>query len=311
MGTAASLSKQRDQSEEAAACIVCKAALTSIPAVQLRAAKLCECACCGTWTYLPRPSSDEQAALHDNDKYFEHPYFELRRNAEAQRRRCLDVIARIGAAVDLASLRDQTWLDIGCDTGLLLTTAREELGIIPIGLDVSKRAIEIARQRGVEAFQLSIETAPPELADLPVATAVDLIEHLPAPGEFLRQVRSRICLGGVLYLETPNIRSVVYRFGQMMTRVTRSWPTGLIERLFPPQHIQYFTAQSLATLARDAGFEVVSLTRRFLPPTDMAASPWARLPIAVLQACDRVIGTEILLCAILRRPFDAPGMARP
>lgn len=296
-----------DQSQEAAVCAVCKTALPSVAAVQLRDSYLCECQSCGAWTYLPRASADRQAALHDNATYFDHPYFKLRRDpTRAQRRRCADVFARIGSAVELGTLRGQPWLDIGCDTGLLLRAARDELGVVPVGIDVAKRAVEIARQQGVDAYQFSIENVPPQLSGFPVVTAVDLIEHVPDPGEFLRRVRERICPRGVFYLETPNIRSAVYRFGRALAQLTSGRPAGLIERLFPPQHIQYFTAESLSLLAQSSGLEVVSLIQRSLPPEDIAASAWARLPIAALQALDRLAGTEILLCAVLRRPLDVP-----
>ncbi len=296
-----------DHSQEAAVCVVCKAALPSAASVRLQGSYLCECRSCGSWTYLPRTSADRQAALHDDAGYFEHPYFKLRRNATpAQRRRCLDMFDRIGAAVNLSSLRGQRWLDIGCDTGLLLKAAREKLGIVPVGIDVAQRAVEMARQNGLDAYQFSIENAPLELSGFPVVTAVDLIEHVPDPGEFLRRVRDRICPGGALYLETPNIRSAVYRFGRALAQLTRGRTAGLIERLFPPQHIQYFTAKSLAFLAESSGFEVVRLIQRGLPLSDIAASPLARMPIAMLQAFDRVAGTEILLCAVLRKALS-PG----
>ncbi len=300
-----------DHTQEAAACVVCKAALPIVAKVGLRGSYLRECQSCGSWTYLPRTSAEHQAALHDNETYFEHPYFQLRRNATpARRRRCADMFARIGEAVNLASLRGQPWLDIGCDTGLLLKAAQEDLGIIPVGIDVAQRAVEIARQNGVDVHQFSIEEAPPELSGFRVVTAVDLIEHVPDPGQFLRLVHDRVCPGGALYLETPNIRSTVYGFGQALARLTGGRPAGLIERLFPPQHIQYFTADSLAFLAERSGFEVVRLTRRGLPLSDIAASPLARFPIAVLQTLDRLAGTEILLCALLRRPLDVPPASR-
>lgn len=300
-----------NHSLEAAVCAVCKTALPGVATVRLQGSYLCACQSCEAWTYLPRTSADGQAALHDNATYFEHPYFKLRRNAtQTQRRRCLDIFTRIGEAVNLASLRGQPWLDIGCDTGLLLKAAQDELGIIPVGIDVAKRAVGIARQNGVDAYQFSIENAPPELSGFPVVTAVDLIEHVPDPGEFLRRVRDRICPGGALYLETPNIRSAVYRFGRALARLTSGRPAGLIERLFPPQHIQYFTAKSLVFVAQGSGFEVVRLIQRGLPLPDIAASPWARMPIAVLQAIDRLAGTEILLCAVLRRPLDATPASR-
>jgi 2-polyprenyl-3-methyl-5-hydroxy-6-metoxy-1,4-benzoquinol methylase len=296
---------ESDDSARSATCAVCKTVLPRRVAVRVATCCLYTCGTCGSWTYFPRGGAAGQAALHNNDVYFDHPYFMLRRTPTlAQRRRCQDVSARLSAALQLSSLRGQRWLDIGCDTGLFLKTVQQEFGILPVGIDVSERAVRMAREQGVEAYQLTIEDAPAEMADFPLATAIDLIEHVADPHEFLQRVRERMLPGGVVYLETPNIHSWVYRFGRALLRVTGGRPRALVERLFPPQHIQYFTRESLASLARVAGFEVVSLTQRALPSSDIAASRLALLAMAALQSCDRLSRTEILLCAVLRRPHQ-------
>ena len=70
-------------------------------------------------------------------------------------------------------------------------------------------------------------------------------------------MRSRLGPGGVLYVETPNIRSAVYTLGRVLSHVNQSSASGMIQRLFPPQHVQYFTTHSLSRLAKDSGLEVV------------------------------------------------------
>ena len=286
-----------------AACVVCGAALSRNVAVRLGPSFLCSCNHCGSWTYLPRPSAAEQAAIHDNPEYYEHPYFNLRRTiTSAQRRRCRDLFARLSTGVESSSLVGERLLDIGCDTGTFLKTASEQFGIVPVGLDVSERAVQEAVQQGVEAYRSKIEDAPAHLADFQVITAIDLLEHVPDPAAFLREVRQRLRPGGVLYLETPNIRSVVYRFGKLLAAVTGGRPAGLIARLFPEQHIQYFTPTSLHSVARKAGYEVVQLGCRVLPASDIAASLVPLLAIGALQAFDRLLKTEILIWAVFRRP---------
>ncbi len=60
-------------------CPICCDILRGRPAVRLTSASLRRCLACGSWTYFPRPTPAEQASIHDNDEYFEHPYFQLRR----------------------------------------------------------------------------------------------------------------------------------------------------------------------------------------------------------------------------------------
>src|SRR5262249_2890928 len=159
-------------------CAICYAPLSDRVMVRLRRASLRECARCGSWMYSPRASAAQQAALHDNAEYFDHPYFALRRTVTpAQRRRCREVFQRLAGAVDLQRLGSDRVLDIGCDTGTFLVAARDEFGVAPVGLDVSARAIAVAREHGIEAYAVPIERVPESLGQFNIVTAIDLIEH--------------------------------------------------------------------------------------------------------------------------------------
>src|SRR5262245_33044399 len=290
---------------EADGCAICGSGLSARPAVRLNGASLLNCPGCGSWTHSPRVSVAQQEAAHDDEAYFRHPYFQGRRlETSAQRRRHCDLFDCLEPALGSTQLQGERWLDVGCDTGSLLRAAQARFGVVPFGIDVASRAIAIARQHGIEAYQSSLEAAPACLTGLRVVTAIDLIEHVTDPGAFLREVRRRLRPGGLLYLETPNMRSFVYRFGCGLSRLTGGRPASLIARLFPAQHLQYFNQESLAGLVRRSGLAVVRLWSRTLPASDISASPAVLAAIAPLQACDRVRGTGILLCAVLRRPED-------
>jgi len=288
-------------------CVVCRGSAADNVAVQMGDACLRVCAVCGSWTWFPRESAARQTAVHDNDDYFEHPYFVVRRMVTpALRRRSKDVFLRISKVMDVSRLRGQRLLDIGCDTGVFLSIAHEEFGIVPVGLDVAGRAIQFARESGIEAYHTTIEEAPAQLSGFAVATAIDLIEHVPDPAAFLKAVARRLDPGGVVYVETPNIRSMVYRFGRLLFKLSHGWPKTLMSRLFPPQHIQYFTPASFRRLAQDAGLEVAEFGIRVLPWSDIAASWPALVVIEIFQILDRILGTKILIWAVLRRSLNGP-----
>jgi|SRR5579863_1162208 len=288
---------------QASLCIVCEAPLPRRITVRLFEAYLTECSHCGSWTYFPRATAGQQASIHDNSDYFEHPYFELRRSTGSRQvRRCRLIFAQIGRALNLALLRGKRVLDVGCDTGVFLSTAAAEFGIVPVGVDVAAIAIEAARRSGIEAYHTTIEEAPESLTEFTAITAIDLIEHVSDPKGFLREVFRRLRPGGVVYLETPNIRSAVYSAARMLSYVFRGRKSNILERVFPPQHIQYFTRNGLAGLARECSFEVAWLGTRALAWDDIAASAAVCAGMAVLQQADRLIGSRILLCTVLRRP---------
>ena len=289
---------------DATVCVVCSSPLLGSPKVKIGKSALFACDSCGSWTYVPRPDSTGQAAIHDTEDYFDHPYFELRRQlSPAILRRCRNVFARLALGTNIEALRGQRMLDAGCDTGAFLQAAAQEFGVVPVGIDTASRAIAAAQQQGIEAHLTRLESAPDDLRDFPVITAIDVVEHVADPASFLLQIRKRLRSGGVAYLETPNIRSTVYRIGRGISSLTRGRPEQVIERLFPPQHVQYFTPSSFATLARTARFEVVSIDTRVLPWDDIAADLPVRAALAVIQSLDRLMGAGILICAVLRRPL--------
>lgn len=283
-------------------CVVCGTHTLNVR-VRLGRATLAACPRCDSWTYSPRPDQEAQAVIHDSDAYFAHPYFELRRTiTPAMRERCRDTFIRLGRAIPLDALRGQRMLDVGCDAGTFLRCAAQEFGIVPVGIDVANRPVQAARESGVDAYHTTIEHAPAELRDFRVATAIDVVEHVPDPVGFLEAVRYRMLPGGIVYLETPNIRSAVYRIGARLTRVLLGRPAVVWERLFPAQHLQYFTRDSLSAVARRAHFEVCELGTRPLKWSDLATSLAVRTGTTAMQAVDRLTREHILLCAVLRNP---------
>lgn len=283
-------------------CVVCGLGLPKTVCVQLGEFRLFECDSCGSWTSWPRETVESQAQLHDSTEYFDHPYFELRRRTTpAFRKRCRRVFAQLGKGVELASLRGQRFLDIGCDAGAFLSCAQADLGVVPVGIDVAGRAVELCRRARIEAHRCSIEEAPAHVTDFPVITAIDLIEHVVNPAAFLVEVRKRLRPGGVFYAETPNIRSVVYKTGRWFSALAKGKPVAALGRLFPPQHVQYFTIQSLVGMARLAGLEPVDVTTRVLPGADIAVSWPVRLALSAMQTLDRPRRSGILISGLFRR----------
>jgi 2-polyprenyl-6-hydroxyphenyl methylase/3-demethylubiquinone-9 3-methyltransferase len=193
-------------------------------------------------------------------------------------------------------------LDIGCDAGSLLLAAAESYGVVPFGVDVASRAVSLARSRGLDIFHGAVEQAPRDLAGFKVVVAVDVIEHTADPAMFLRCLRERMLPGGVLYIQTPHCHSAVYAIGVLIARIASGRPAKMLDRLFPPEHVQYFSRAGLRDAAARCGFEVVSLEANVLPAQDIVASAAVRAGLALFQALDTFRGTQILLRAVLRKP---------
>jgi 2-polyprenyl-6-hydroxyphenyl methylase/3-demethylubiquinone-9 3-methyltransferase len=190
-------------------------------------------------------------------------------------------------------------LDIGCDTGELLAAAKRLAGVEAYGVDVAQRPLEAARAAGVTTHHGDVATAPPSFTDFALVTAVDVIEHVADPVAFLTEARSRLASDGAIYVETPNWHSTVYALGRLLTRAPGTSRSGALERLFPPEHVQYFTAQGLRIAAQRAGLLPLDVFTRVLPADALAGNVALKVAVSALQLPDRPFGRELLLCAIL------------
>jgi 2-polyprenyl-3-methyl-5-hydroxy-6-metoxy-1,4-benzoquinol methylase len=285
-------------------CVVCSAVVQATPAVRLRAARLSSCTQCGTLHYWPRASLAQQTARHAASEYLaHHPYFQNRRSRVSRAyARCNDVFAEVGKVLDISSLAGQTILDVGSGTGEFLEAARDLFKINPLGLDVSPDAVAALRERRIDARVSTLEEAAPDVSDLPLIVAIDLIEHVLDPVGFLRQVATRLRPGGVGYFETPNPRATVYRLGGALSRLSAGRPAVLFERLFPPEHQYYFPGDALAATARRAGLDVVRLFTRRMPASDAALALPLKIAMGISQALDVATGERLLLCLLARKP---------
>lgn len=267
--------------------------------VSTRQLKLYRCAVCGSLTALPRPTEDSLTAYHDTAEYFEHPYFERRRRDVARTdARCGDIVRRLQQTVPALSLAGLRHLDIGCDTGLFLERFAHLYGTQPQGIDLNARAVAATQARGIAAQHTDLAHTD-RLARFGLVTMIDVIEHVTDPVQLLRDVRDRLQPGGVCFLETPNIASVIYTAGTWLSRVTGGRPRSICERLFLPEHVQYFSATGLDRAARAAGFRTVALTQRHLAASDVNTGPVVATGVAALQVIDGMLERQILHCAVL------------
>jgi len=247
-----------NEKNEECVCVACGAQGDFSLIVRYPWIALFRCPACGSATSLPRPNQSEQLARHDSADYFEHPYFQERRvDLDRVGRRARLALDRVGRVIDLSSLRGARYLDVGCDTGAFALEIAKQTGVRPEGIDIARRAVAEAVRNGLPAYCTPLEAAGEDLSDLAIVTATDVIEHLVDPLGFLCDVKRRLRDGGVIYVETPNIGSAVYGAGLLASRITGGRPRPIFERLFPPEHVQYFSRDGLKRAAEMAGLQLM------------------------------------------------------
>jgi SAM-dependent methyltransferase len=119
-----------------------------------------------------------------------------------------------------------------------------------VGLDVEPEGVHWAEEQGFEAY--AVDAQSPEavaalgLEPAEVVIAGEVIEHLDAPGPFLRAMREVAAPDGLLVVTTPN----AYRLLNFLA------PAAGVE-LVHPDHTAWHSPQTLASLLARSGWELV------------------------------------------------------
>jgi len=144
----------------------------------------------------------------------------------------------------------KTLLDIGAGLGFFVEEAKK-VGLKVIGIDPSKNFTPNAVLN--INFEEFIRLHPQKKFDF--ITLIHVIEHVRDPIIFLHQALTRLNQNGVLYIETPNLDSHLFRFeGFSYTFLT------------PPQHLWLFSIKSFIFITKNwSGFLIKKIATYSYP----------------------------------------------
>jgi len=183
-------------------------------------------------------------------------------------------------------------LDVGCGNGALLGRA-QALGFVAAGTEISARLASLVKARfQCEVHQqLLAELTLPE-SSFDVVTMYDLIEHAENPRQDLEHVFRILKPGGIFFALTPNDQALLRRISRALFTASLHALSDPMRRLYYPDHLSYFTAESLSRLLGSTGFELISLesvnqelSRVQLSPIEKLAAKmafWASKPFSRL-----------------------------
>lgn len=140
-------------------------------------------------------------------------------------------------------------LDIGCATGTLLEVAKN-YGWKIFGIEPSTWASRIGKEKyGLNILQGTLETARLKKEYFDVVTCLDVIEHVSSPNKLLAGIHRVLKKDGVLCIVTPDMGSLVSRIlGENWWHIR-------------PDHIFYFTKETLSLLLLSHGFRIEKINR--------------------------------------------------
>jgi len=130
-------------------------------------------------------------------------------------------------------------LEVGCARGDFLSVARQTFDVFGVEPNPELAA---SAERVAPIHTGVIETL--DVDEFDIAASFHVIEHVDSPRRFLQEMASRVRTGGLVVLETPNIRSLPFYL------LKSRW------RQFIPEHYFFFDPATITRLMETAGLQV-------------------------------------------------------
>jgi SAM-dependent methyltransferase len=208
---------------------------------------LLRCARCGLVAVSPIPPSTNE--IYAAPDYFSGAakgfgYVDYDADKEAMRGVFQEYLAQ---AEKLLPMKDKL-LDVGAATGFFVALA-EARGWKGEGIEVSDYAAAKGRDRGLRIITGTLESVALVPGTYGVVTMFDVIEHVRDPRTAISLAADVLGKNGVLLVTTPDAGSVLARL------LRAHW-----HLVVPPEHLYYFTKQSMTVLLESLGFDTISIT---------------------------------------------------
>jgi 2-polyprenyl-6-hydroxyphenyl methylase/3-demethylubiquinone-9 3-methyltransferase len=161
---------------------------------------------------------------------------------------------RAGLTDAARGLRGLRILDVGCGTGIFCQALARAGGQVR-GIDPAMAAILLARREAPTGTDLHYDSAvvSDETVTYDVVTAMEVIEHVPDAGEFLRECAARVRPGGILVLSTINRTVQSWIFAIAMAE----YVLGLLPR-GAHEWRRFVTPAEAEAALKDCGFRTLS-----------------------------------------------------
>ncbi len=229
----------------------------------------CKCGDCGLVFLSVQPEREELAAMY-GAHYFESDFrcgsapAHCLGGAESDRVFAQEAESALSLIERFTGRKGGRLLEVGCAGGWLLRAARES-GWKVSGVEISPEAAEFARsEHGLDVFcgeLAEIRFAP---GSFDVIYMADVLEHIPDPVGFVRELRRVLAEGGHVVVCGPMaLNSLARRLGLLAY--------GLFGRTrsiaIAPYHLFEYTPETLRLLFNKGGLEVVRMIKKKTPPS--------------------------------------------
>lgn len=133
-------------------------------------------------------------------------------------------------------------IEIGCGPGTFLEKAKPYVNQV-FGVEYNDQALKIARSKGLKVFGVDDEDAVKMKGQLDAAFSFHVLEHVPDPVGFIREMFTWVKPGGFIGLSVPNMEGPVKYINPCISDM-------------PPHHATRWKMQTFEVLAKRHGFKI-------------------------------------------------------
>ena len=101
-------------------------------------------------------------------------------------------------------------------------------------------------------FDAHCAIPPAMLTDARIVSLINLLEHMPSPDEFVREIASHMSPDSFMVIEVP-------RHPSLSTLTSQLFPELAVRHIYPPDHLNIFSESSMSEMLGRIGFEITHI----------------------------------------------------
>ena len=209
---------------------------------------------CGYYSVIDIPSETDLQSFY-NEKYFQNSKGSYQTDYSSDELLFFrnKIMQRLAAGNEISNQKRGKFLDVGCGEGFALSTLKGQ-GWDVCGIDYSSYGTDVHNPDCSKFLKIGDFTS---LANEFVSAQeefdliwlINVLEHAREPEVILKHLKDILAPGGVIAITVPNDFSELQKL---------FLSNGLVDSPYwiaPPEHLHYFTAESLKALVGKSGFQ--------------------------------------------------------
>jgi len=211
-----------------------------------------ECNKCKTLFVNPRPSKESLFEHYNNSlsEKFWNDYIYPKSEEVRTQKIITPRIERLVKSISKYQIHMNTLIDIGAGFGTFCHQIKRKTSFKRvIAVEPDHVLATSCKKKGIETLESFFEEINIQNLKADVITSFEIIEHVFSPKEFLSTISQYMKHNALLYFTTPNIKGF-----DMLVLQDKS------DNITAPDHLNYFHPESISTLLKSYGFDVLEIS---------------------------------------------------